>query len=143
MHPTIQTHRKSQQQIATGRSFMLLLPTASAAWSQRPLKNLCSTPGVTWSTLDTCRFGICDLGTAMPIKQNITVLHNMPADSLTLLFKRCNHTKEKHHKESQNVYSKLHTTPFCATLSQCIKGFLMPTEQPPISHMTWTNSKKN
>ena len=89
-------------QIKQGKFFIIENPETSSIWYIKVMKMLAQQFGVTWDTLDMCRFGLCDPVTKELMRKATSLMHNFPSGVLNPLFKRCkNREIPNHHTRRQ------------------------------------------
>ena len=105
---------------------------------------LAAVEGVTWASLDMCRFGLRDPENHLLYKKAMSLLNNLPEGVLTPIFLRCrNHNPATHlHHAHQKVegwskgygrrsaISQVYPWAFCRRLAQCLTEFVYELSSP-------------
>jgi len=100
-------------------------------WQTKPMSELAALADVSWDSLDMCCYGLKDPQSNMPYKKSMCLLHNLPDESLTPVFKKCKH-QHVHQKiegyckgyGSRSYLSQIYPWQFCNQLARCLVEFI-------------------
>jgi hypothetical protein len=76
-------------QVSKERFFIIENPHGSAMWNLEGMLGLSSRRNVTWQLLHMCAWGLKDPESGLPYKKGMYLMHNLPAGSISPLFRLC------------------------------------------------------